>query len=53
MSPTVGLIPTIPLALEGQTIEPLVSVQMAKTVKLAETAAPEPALDPQGFRVST
>ena len=53
MSPTVGFIPTIPLAFEGQIIEPLVSVPMAKTVRLAETATPEPELEPQGLRVKT
>ena len=53
ISPTVGLIPTIPFALDGQTIEPLVSVPIARTVRLAETATPEPELDPQGFLVRT
>ena len=53
ISPTVGLIPTIPFALDGHTIEPLVSVPIAKTVKLAETATPEPELDPHGLRVKT
>jgi hypothetical protein len=48
--PTVGLIPTIPLADEGQTMEPSVSVPMAPAHKFAETAAPDPELDPQGFR---
>ena len=33
-SPTVGLMPTIPLLLEGQTIEPFVSVPMAITTKI-------------------
>ena len=37
--------------LDGHTIEPLVSVPMATTHKLAETATPEPELDPQGLRV--
>ena len=41
IKPTVGLIPTIPLALDGHTIEPLVSVPMAKTVRLADTATPD------------
>ena len=53
IKPTVGLIPTIPLALDGHTIEPLVSVPMAKTVRLADTATPEPELDPHGLRVRT
>src|SRR5262249_41899782 len=48
--PTVGLMPTIPLADEGHTIEPSVSVPIAATQRLAETPAPEPELDPQGFR---
>tara|TARA_B100001057_G_scaffold477309_1_gene546358 strand:+ start:1174 stop:1389 length:216 start_codon:yes stop_codon:yes gene_type:complete len=50
ISPTVGFIPTIPFALDGQTIDPLVSVPIAKTVRLEDTATPEPELDPQGFR---
>ncbi len=53
MSPTVGLMPTIPLAVEGQTMDPLVSVPMAKTVRLAETDTPLPALEPHGVLVST
>ena len=53
ISPTVGLMPTIPLAFDGHTIDPLVSVPMAKTVRLAETATPDPELEPQGFRVKT
>lgn len=48
--PTVGLMPTIPLALDGQTMEPSVSVPTAAAHKFAETAAPEPELEPQGFR---
>src|SRR5712692_339735 len=48
-SPTVGLIPTTPLALAGQTMLPSVSVPMLAAVMLAEAAAPEPELDPQGF----
>jgi hypothetical protein len=51
--PTVGFIPTIPLLLDGQTIDPLVSVPIAKTVRFAETDTPEPELDPHGFLVST
>ena len=53
MSPTVGLSPTIPLLLDGHTIDPLVSVPIASMQRFAETAAPEPELDPQGFRSST
>src|SRR5437660_6985859 len=52
-SPTVGLIPTIPLADDGQTIDPSVSVPMAIAHKFAETAAPDPELEPQALRSST
>jgi hypothetical protein len=52
-SPSVGLIPTRPFALEGQTIEPSVSVPMAAAQRLAAAAVPEPELDPQGLRSST
>src|SRR5206468_6968987 len=48
--PTVGLMPTTPLKLEGQTILPSVSEPSAATQRFAETAAPDPELDPQGFR---
>ena len=47
-----GLIPTIPLTEEGQTIEPSVSVPMATAHRFAETATPEPELEPQGLRSS-
>src|SRR5436305_1499476 len=50
--PNVGLIPTIPFADEGQTIEPSVSVPTATAHKLAEVAAPEPELDPHALRSS-
>ena len=49
ISPTVGLIPTIPFALEGHTIDPFVSVPIAKTLRLADTATADPELDPHGF----
>src|SRR5437667_8980528 len=49
-SPTVGLIPTTPLLLAGHTMLPSVSVPMETAVKLAEAAAPEPELEPQGLR---
>ena len=52
-SPTVGFTPTRPLIDEGQTMEPSVSVPMARAAKLAEQAAPEPELEPQGFRSKT
>src|SRR6266481_10211788 len=48
--PTVGLIPTTPLALPGQTMLPSVSLPNDTAAKLAEAAAPEPALEPQGLR---
>src|SRR5690349_22072735 len=50
VSPTVGLIPTTPFALAGHTIDPSVSVPIATAQRFAETPAPEPELDPQGFR---
>src|SRR4051812_49879696 len=52
VSPTVGLIPTTPLALAGETIEPLVSVPIATAHRLAAGATPEPELDPPGPRSS-
>ena len=51
-SPTVGLIPTMPLFVAGQTIEPSVSVPTASGARLAETATPDPELEPQGLRSS-
>src|SRR5262249_39405975 len=51
-NPTVGLIPTIPFVVAGQTIEPSVSVPIATLQRLAETATPEPELEPQGLRSS-
>jgi hypothetical protein len=48
--PTVGFKPTIPLMDEGQLMEPLVSVPMAKEHRFAATATPEPELEPQGLR---
>src|SRR5271157_4854482 len=50
VSPTVGLGPTTPLALAGQTILPSVSVPNDTATKFDETAAAEPALEPQGLR---
>src|SRR5262249_22057542 len=49
-SPSVGLIPTRPFADEGQTIEPSVSVPIATAARFAETATPDPELEPQGVR---
>ena len=50
--PTVGLMPTTPFDEEGQTIEPSVSVPIARAHRLPLTAAPEPELDPHGLRSS-
>src|ERR1700720_615348 len=44
--PTVGLRPTTPFALAGQTMLPSVSVPNDTAEKFEETAAPDPALDP-------
>ena len=51
-SPTVGLIPTMPLRDDGQMIEPSVSVPTATAHRSAATATPEPELEPQGLRSS-
>src|SRR5260370_41604520 len=52
-NPRVGLMPTMPLADDGQTIEPSVSVPIAAAQRFADTAPPDPELDPHGFRSST
>ena len=52
-SPTVGLMPTMPFAEDGQTTDPFVSVPMAAAQRLAAAATPDPELDPQGLRDST
>src|SRR5947207_15842711 len=49
--PTVGLMPTTPLALAGQTMLPSVSLPNDTVAKFAEAAAPEPELDPHGLRL--
>ena len=49
-SPVVGLMPTIPHALAGQTIDPSVSLPMASGASPAATATAEPELDPDGLR---
>ena len=49
-SPVVGLIPTMPHALDGQTIDPSVSVPTASGASPAATAAADPELDPDGLR---
>ena len=51
-SPLVGLMPTIPQALAGQTIEPSVSVPIASGASPAATPAADPELDPDGLRSS-
>src|SRR5262245_24097833 len=48
--PTVGLMPTTPLALAGQTMLPSVSVPSATVARFAETDAADPELDPHGLR---
>src|ERR671928_710367 len=52
-SPSVGLIPTTPLAPDGQTIEPSVSVPTAATARSAAAPTPDPELEPHGFRSRT
>src|ERR1700754_783128 len=51
-SPTVGLMPAIPHVDAGHTIAPSVSVPSAAAARFAETAAPDPELDPHGLRSS-
>src|SRR5207248_9097193 len=51
-SPTVGLMPTTPFTFAGHTMLPSVSVPMPTAVKLAETDAADPELDPQALRSS-
>src|SRR5437899_3745758 len=48
--PSVGLMPTSALLLEGDTIEPSVSLPVAAAHNAAAPAAPEPELDPDGLR---
>src|ERR671929_2112101 len=52
-SPSVGLMPTMPFADDGHTIEPSVSVPIATAQRFAETAPPDPELEPHGFLSST
>src|SRR4051812_43371276 len=47
---TVGFVPEPPVRLDGQTMLPSVSEPSATTHRLAETAAPDPELDPHGLR---
>src|SRR6266567_7683627 len=50
VSPTVGLMPTTPLAFAGHTMLPSVSLPNDTVAKFADAAAPEPELEPQGLR---
>src|SRR2546428_6113536 len=50
VSPTVGLRAATPLGWRGQTILPSVSDPNETAAKLADAAAPEPELEPQGLR---
>src|SRR5689334_19218371 len=50
--PIVGLMPTSPQLLDGETIEPSVSVPTATAHRLADAADPDPELDPEGLRSS-
>src|SRR5262249_27923286 len=51
-SPSVGLMPTSALLLDGETTEPSVSVPIATAHRFAAAATPEPELDPEGLRSS-
>src|SRR5207245_5766358 len=51
-SPSVGLMPTIEQHVDGDTIDPSVSVPIATGHRLAATATPEPELEPDGVRSS-
>src|SRR5438874_5178852 len=48
--PTVGLMAATPFALPGHTMLPSVSLPNDTPAKFAVAAAPDPELDPQGFR---
>src|SRR5262249_62106046 len=48
--PIVGLTPTRPLQLDGETIEPSVSLPIAAAHRLEAAATPEPLLQPDGVR---
>ena len=48
--PMVGLRPTTPETLAGQTMLPSVSEPMPTEQKLADTAAADPELEPQGLK---
>src|SRR5437867_7658890 len=51
-SPSVGLMPTSELLVDGDTIEPSVSVPTAAAARFAAIALPDPELDPDGLRSS-
>lgn len=51
--PTVGLIPTTELALDGNRMEPAVSVPNATAAMFAATDVAEPVLDPDGSALAT
>ena len=50
--PIVGLNPTTPLTLAGQTMLPSVSLPYEIAAKFAAAAAPDPELDPHALRSS-
>ena len=50
ISPRVGLRPTMPFTLAGETIDPSVSVPTAAAARLAAAATADPELDPDGLR---
>src|SRR5271169_3962949 len=50
ISPTVGLMPTIPQLFDGETMEPSVSLPTATAQRFEAMAVPEPELDPDGLR---
>ncbi len=47
-----GFIPTSPQLLEGETIEPSVSVPTPTAQRFAAAAVPVPELEPEGLRSS-
>ena len=51
-SPTVGLTPTRPQLVDGDTMEPSVSVPIPIEAKLLAIALPVPELEPEGLRSS-
>src|SRR5690349_2308894 len=50
--PSVGLMPTSALFVDGETIDPSVSVPIAAAHRFAAAAAPDPELEPEGLRSS-